>query len=253
MAQSALSHAAKVCRDLGRGMLDLVYPPICLLCDQALPIDQVDFCPACTKALTSDSRSACPRCAATIGPYTNTTNGCPACCDEKYQFGAALCLGVYENPNVRAAVLRIKSAAGETLAYALGRAWGREQRDRLRSMNVQFIVPVPLHWWRRWRRGYDQAAALAEGLARELKLPCRPGWLRRARHTPKQTEQTPTQRRENVRNAFSAVSCAELRGASVLVVDDVLTTGTTCSEAAKALHRAGAGRVCVAALARSKA
>jgi ComF family protein len=232
-------------------MLDLVYPPICLLCNEPLRTGDADFCPKCTKALTTDPWPACPRCAATMGPHTETSGGCPACVDQKYQFDAALRLSVYEHEEVRAAVLRIKSAAGESLAYALGRLLGREQKERLRQMNAQFIVRVPLHWWRRWRRGYDQAAALAEGLARELKLPCRPAWLRRVRHTPKQTVQTPAQRRENVHDAFRARKCAEMRGATVLLVDDVLTTCSTCNEAAKALRRAGAGRICVAALARS--
>lgn len=242
---------AQVYRDLARGIFDLVYPPICLLCRQPLPIGDADFCPACASALTVDRQSACPRCAATIGPFADVSNGCAACRDEQYHFDAAIRLGVYQHEEVRDAVLRIKQAAGETLAYALGRLWGRARREFLQKLSVQFIVPVPLHWWRRIERGYNQSTVLAEGLARELKLPCRPGWLRRVRHTPKQTGQTPARRRENVRNAFRAGKCAAMRGAAVLLVDDVLTTGTTCSEAAKALRKAGASRICVAALARS--
>jgi ComF family protein len=121
----------------------------------------------------------------------------------------------------------------------------------LREAGADVVIPVPLHWWRRFRRGYNQSEALASRLAYRMRLPCRPGWLRRIRHTPQQTAQTPSERRENVRGAFRARSWARLRGKVVLLVDDVLTTGTTCNEAARALRGAGAAQVVVAVLARS--
>jgi ComF family protein len=111
------------------------------------------------------------------------------------------------------------------------------------------VVPVPLHWWRRLRRGYNQSEALARGLARVLALPCRTSWLRRARHTPSQVGKSAEQRRANVRGAFRAARVPA--GASVLLVDDVMTTGATASEAARALKEAGAGRVVAAALGRA--
>jgi predicted amidophosphoribosyltransferase len=84
-----------------------------------------------------------------------------------------------------------------------------------------------------------------------LRLPCRPRWLRRIRHTPKQTEQTPAARRENVKGAFRAARGGALAGQAVLLVDDVMTTGSTVSEAARALRDAGARQVVVAVLARA--
>jgi predicted amidophosphoribosyltransferase len=102
---------------------------------------------------------------------------------------------------------------------------------------------------RRLRRGYNQSEILARPLAGRLRLPCRPGWLRRGRRTPQQTLQPPAGRRENVRGAFRARAGAGLRGRTVLLVDDVLTTGSTAHEAARALRQAGAARVVVAVLA----
>jgi ComF family protein len=228
-----------------------VYPPICLVCNEPLLEGQVEFCERCVKALTADPQLACPRCAATVGPFTDVGNGCPACHNDKLQFDAAVRLGVYHHDGpLGQTVLRMKSAAGEILAYRMGRLWARQRRVTLDGHKVQFVVPVPLHWWRRWRRGYNQSAALAEGLADELRLPLRLRWLRRTRYTPIQTGQTTTNRRANVHDAFRAVARAELRGAAVLLVDDVLTTGSTCNEAAKALRRAGAARIIVAALSR---
>jgi ComF family protein len=113
-------------------------------------------------------------------------------------------------------------------------------------------MPVPLHWWRRWRRGYNQSESLARGLVRRLRLSCRVDVLCRRKNTPRQVQQTPAQRRENVRKAFHARPDPTIRGKTVLLVDDVLTTGSTASEAARALRTAGAARVFVAVLAHSQ-
>jgi ComF family protein len=111
------------------------------------------------------------------------------------------------------------------------------------------VVPVPLHWRRRLSRRYNQSDALAQRIARRLGVPCASGHLRRVQATPFQTRQTPAQRRENLRKVFRAYG--RLDGKRVLLVDDVLTTGSTASEAAKVLKKQGAARVIVAVLARS--
>jgi ComF family protein len=150
---------------------------------------------------------------------------------------------------LREVILRMKHQNGESLAEAVGDLWAEHSGSRLRQSGAQVIIPVPLHWRRRWTRGYNQSEALARALASSLQLPCKPSWVRRTRHTPQQTSQTRAQRPENVRGAFKAGSGARLRGVTVLLVDDVLTTGTTCSEASRALREAGAAKVMVAVLA----
>jgi ComF family protein len=113
-------------------------------------------------------------------------------------------------------------------------------------------VSVPLHFMRRLQRGFNQAESLAGCLARQLNLPHRSRILRRVRRTRPQSELRRDDRRENVRGAFWARATADLRGSTVLLVDDILTTGATCSEAARALKAAGAARVVVAVIARSQ-
>src|SRR5262249_39585107 len=153
----------------------------------------------------------------------------------------------------RDVILQLKHESGEGLADLLGQLWAEHAEARLRDLHADCVIPVPLHWRRYWGRGYNQSAALAQALAARLHMPCRPRWLRRIRNTPKQTDsQSPTERRANVRGAFQGRSCAELRGKAVLLVDDVLTTGSTASEAAHALRLAGAKRVVVAVLARAQ-
>jgi ComF family protein len=148
-------------------------------------------------------------------------------------------------------ILRLKNSQGESLGELLGDLWAKHARGRLGELAADIVIPVPLHWWRHWLRGYNQSETLARAVAHQLNLPCKPHYLRRIRNTPQQSRQTPTARRGNVRDAFRARSSAHLRGKTVLLVDDVLTSGTTCSEAAKALRQAGAAHVVVAVLAHS--
>jgi ComF family protein len=238
-------------RTLGQGLLQILYPNLCHVCRTSLPADQEPFCDFCRKALTDDPHLTCPRCAGLVGPHVPLEGGCVNCRDRTLHFTAALRLGPYEGLR-REVVLRLKNVGGEALAERLGALWARHAAAKLGALAADVIVPVPLHWWRRWRRGYNQSEALALGLAEELRLPCRTHWLRRVRHTPPQTEQTPSGRVENVRNAFLARPRTGLAGKTVLLVDDVLTTGSTCAEAARALRTAGAARVVVAVLARAQ-
>jgi ComF family protein len=150
---------------------------------------------------------------------------------------------------LREVVLRLKNQRDEGLAELVAEVWAEHAGPRLRELCTDLVIPVPLHWRRRWERGYNQSEALARAVASYLRLPCRPGWLRRIRNTPMQTQQTAAGRRENVRGAFKATWRARLTDKAVLLIDDVLTTGSTASEAARALHDAGAKRVTVAVLA----
>jgi ComF family protein len=160
-------------------------------------------------------------------------------------------MGPYEG-RLREVVLRLKHHSGEGLAELLGELWVDQARQAFQAAQADVVVPVPLHWWRRWRRGYNQSVALALGTSGRLGLPCHPGWLRRIRHTPHQTYLSAAARRDNVRGAFRARPAAGLKDRTVLLIDDVMTTGATVGEAARALRDAGARRVVVAVLARAE-
>jgi ComF family protein len=233
-------------RTLARGLLHLLYPGACLVCDAPLDPDADDFCPACRAALAADPYPACRRCASTLGPNLPPQDDCTRCRGESFHFERVLRLGPYEGVR-RDVVLRMKHAHHDGLAEAAGALWAAHALERLRDVRASAVVPVPLHWRRRWQRGYNQCDVLAAALAAALGLPCRRRWLRRVRATPRQTDLSATGRRDNVRGAFRATAVP--RGQTVLLVDDVLTTGSTASEAARALRDAGAARVVVAVLA----
>jgi ComF family protein len=231
------------------GTVDVLYPRCCLLCAATEPGPDRGhpFCDDCRHALTHDSYSSCPRCAGTIGPYALVAGGCVRCRGERYAFESATRLGPYDGL-LRQVVLTLKHRRGEGLAERVGELWGRCRRGPLLALAADVLVPVPLHWRRRWARGYNQSEALARGLSTVLGLPLAPSWLRRTRHTPPQPNQEPAGRRDNVKDAFRA---SLPPGRAVLLIDDVLTTGATAHEAARALLKGGASRVVVAALARA--
>lgn len=238
---------AQAC-DLGHGLVDLFYPNLCFVCAKPLHGDPTRICFPCQDALFVDPHLSCPRCAATVGPYVIRDGRCPACRDESLPFESAHRFGVYDGL-MREVILRMKR--DEMLAEVVGQCWAKHAQSRLGDLNVDAVVPVPLFWWRRWTRGYNQSGSLAEAVARQLGVGYRPDWVRRIRNTAPQTLQpTSASRRLNIRGAFRSTPTAEMQGKRVLVVDDVMTTGATVAEVALALKKAGVGSVVVAALAR---
>ncbi len=113
------------------------------------------------------------------------------------------------------------------------------------------LVPVPLHWRKRWQRGFNQAGLLAREVSRHTGLPC-VNALQRARGSVSQTGLSPHERRSNVARVFTVAQTEKVRGRRVLLVDDVLTTGATADACAQALRSAGATAVSVLALARAE-
>jgi ComF family protein len=238
-----------IARSLLTGFADLVWPRACRVCDMRLGANAPsDFlCETCLPELLADPLPACPRCAATVGPHVDLADGCLTCRNAAFHFSAAVRLGPYDG-RLATAVLRMKSEEYEPLAEELGRQFAMRHRLELLSGKPVAVVPVPLHWRRRWSRGYNQSEAIARGLAADLGLPCRPRWLARVRATPTQRALSATERKENVRGAFRA-GRGVATGARLLLIDDVLTTGATADAASTALRAAGVAQVTVAVLA----
>jgi ComF family protein len=146
----------------------------------------------------------------------------------------------------------MKHRQGETLAAALAELLLRRRRADLDDFRPDVLAPVPMHWWRRLGRGFNSPDVLAHVLARALRVPCAQGLLIRGRNTVPQMRLKPRMRFRNLRGALRVRAGEAVAGRRVLLVDDILTTGATCSEAAKVLKAAGATWVGVAVLARAE-
>jgi ComF family protein len=250
---------------LGRGISDIVFPPSCVGCnaelvDEHIPVSDVPLCAACLDEMEFLSEPACRRCGAPVpdmggaGPASASRtlgrDGCYRCGGRKLWFDETVAIGLYSG-KLRDLVLRMKQGTGDSLSLAVGKLIWQLRGERLAALGADVVVPIPLHWRRRLAHGTNSAALLAEVLAGRLRAPLATGLLRRLRHTRRQFDLTPPERWKNVRNAFSLRAGYHLRKAHVLVVDDILTTGATCSEAARALRAAGAERVTVVVAART--
>jgi len=230
------------------GLREVFYPSTCFCCGTLVESDVVGFCPVCIDQITRDDHMTCPRCSSSIGKHALAEDGCPRCRGERFQFEGCIRLGPYEG-RLREIILQMKSRDHHALASHLARLWAEHVVRLLGALKVDAVVAIPLHWRRRLSRGGNQTAPLASALAASLNVPDRSGWLKRSRSTPHQVEQSATARRTSLKGAFKAVKRARFTGTRILLVDDVLTTGSTASEAARALKQAGAVKVHVAVLA----
>lgn len=160
-------------------------------------------------------------------------------------FQQAFCYGSYDGELARLIHL-FKYGGVRTLARPLGELLARAIPP---AQAFDAIVPMPLHWWKRLTRTFNQSELLAVEVSRRTGIP----WsraLRRVKRTQVQAGLTGAQRRQNVRGAFRASRPEAVEGKRVLLIDDVLTTGATAAAAAAALRRAGAAHIAVLALAR---
>lgn len=160
-------------------------------------------------------------------------------------FDAAYSFGFYEG-SLQKLVQLLKYGGIYTLAKPLGAMLASACPL---TEPIDLVVPVPMHWLRRWKRGFNQAELLGNEVARRIGVNAGSA-VRRKRRTPPQAGLSDSVRRRNVSGAFAVPKPSAVRGLHVLLVDDVLTTGATASACASALKRAGARRVSVLTLAR---
>lgn len=248
--------------------LDLLFPPACVGCQAELGADdnqntshgRLLLCEECLDQIEFFRGPTCRRCgapvpdlgiaAAGISSGPQKPDGCYRCRGRKLWFDETIAVGMYAG-RLRELLLRMKRAEGDSVSLAMGQLLWQRCSERLADVGADVVAPIPLHWRRRLAHRTNSAAVVAEVLARRLGLPLAEGLLRRRRYTKRQFDLTPPQRWDNVRRAFSVRAGYHLERANVLLVDDILTTGATCSEAAHALRKAGAERVTVVVVARA--
>jgi len=246
---------SRTIRDLCRTGCDFIYPLVCPLCSVDLPQTSsasavaTRFCAVCRERLTPTIEQTCCRCSAPVGPFLDTSAGCIHCRRDRFAFESVVSIGVYQNL-LKLVCRRVKRSDGRIIATAAaGLLWDRVG-IQLRGAKIDLVIPVPHHWTKRIARRQFASSTIAEVLSRRLQADFHARILTKVRRTPPQSGLTATARRKNLRKAFRAGSRCVLSGRSVLLVDDILTTGTTAHEASKVLRQAGADRVVVAVLAR---
>ena len=242
-------------REFARSAAEFFYPACCPLCSRVLADRPgavggwpCPLCDSCQQAVLPRRQEMCFRCGLPVGPYVDTSDGCPACRRRSFSFQRVVRLGLYED-ELRAACIRSKEPGGEALAAALARLLWETRRNDLEAIQADLIVPVPHHWLKRLFRPHNSAETIARVLARCLKVPYGGHILAKVRWTPDQSSLPSQRRRMNLRGAFRVGRSSRVAGKTVLLVDDILTTGTTADQCARALRQAQARRVVVAVVA----
>jgi ComF family protein len=235
--------AAGTLSSFGRGFaaaaVDFALPPRCPSCGLIVP-EPHRFCLDCWRQLRFLGEPCCGRCGLPFDYGAGEADECGRCLADPPPY-ERLRAAVAYGEVARAVALKLKYSGRPGVAETLARFMLRH----LRAGDDALLVPVPLHRWRIWKRGYNQAALVASALSRSSGVPTALDLLVRTRATPPLKGLGRRERAEAVRGAFRVAAAAKgaVRGRTVLLVDDVFTSGATAGACAKALKRAGAVRV----------
>ena len=228
-------------RQLADALAGALFPNVCCLCQWRCP-GNLPLCAGCRQELAANAQ-CCGRCAL---PLATNSDLCGQCLLNPPAFDRVVAPWLYSE-YLAFIIQRWKFQGDLALTPLVADLW-LQQAGIAEPPDI--LLPVPLHWYRQWRRGYNQAELLARQLARAFScLDVDSSLLKRRRATAAQSGMNARQRARNLRGAFTVTrSCDNLR---VALVDDVLTTGATAREAASALRQAGASGVDVWCLART--
>lgn len=247
---TASSQDSEILRGWPESALDLLFPPWCQICRQHRASKQMGFvCSYCQAGLRWLEPPFCNKCAL---PYAGDVLGpfqCANCQDVQLAFEWARS-SLVNTPTLLDIVHRYKYQGHRYFAPLLKALFVAKAARELNSTEWNSIVPVPLHAVRLREREFNQAEELAKALGNLTGIPVNAHWLSRVQNTRTQTTLGRDERRANVNKAFKINHLEEIKGSRIVVVDDILTTGSTTHACAKALRHGGASRVVVWTLAR---
>ncbi len=235
----------------GLWLLNLLFPKTCAGCGSSLVFDNRDYlCPACFGSLVRISRPFCDLCGRPIYGAVRSPVVCRRCRSDPPSYDRARAAFVFQDP-AKSFVLKYKYGGCPYLAQpAVG--WMKEAGDGALSwVDYDLLLAVPLHRRKARERGFNQSLLLAAGLSPLCGVPLDRRHLLRTRYTETQTRLDLAARGRNIRGAFRVSPPGHFRDRSLLVVDDVFTTGYTANECARVLKEDGAARVDVLTLARA--
>lgn len=232
-----------------RAIASLFYPPLCAVCSSAVD-DSRYLCAPCSERAPRIEPPFCATCSEPFQGAITEAFACANCAHRTLHFESAVS-AFRSRGVVRKIVHEFKYRKQSHLKYPVAEWLAEALADpRLEGRRFDALVPVPLHPTRQRERGFNQAELLAELLSRRSRIPLRSA-LQRVRYTTTQTAFDRTERMENLHNAFRLRKNGDVRGLRVLLIDDILTTGSTLSECARVLKAGGALSVHAATAARA--
>lgn len=228
----------------GRILRELLFPLRCPVCDRPVDPPGEEICRKCRGRLIPVREPKCPKCGKQL--QKEEAEFCADCRRRThlYDEGAAL----YSYQSCRRTIYRLKYAGRQEYAAYLGRMMARGLGEQILSWNPDALIPVPLHPARERKRGYNQAALLARSLGEQLGIPVLERYLVRTRNTRPQKELEGGRRQNNLKKAFKIIQ-NDVKLKTIVIIDDIYTTGSTVDAIAGECRNAGIDRICYAALA----
>ena len=226
----------------------LLYPLVCNICGANVRAGEY-LCDQCDAKTVRVIAPFCQKCSEPFEGAITDAFTCANCAHRTIHFDAAV--AAYRSRGIVRQIVHTFKYGRQIYLRHLVAGWLYAALDdeRLRNRRFDIIIPVPLHRTRQRERGFNQASLLAELLSAEISIQSKPA-LERIRYTTTQTALDRAERMENLHNAFRLRKNTTVQGLRVLLIDDVLTTGSTLSECARVLKRAGAISVHAATAAR---
>jgi len=235
-------------RKAAENFLGLVFPNRCVICDR--PMDPSRRSPVClvhAREIVAVEPPVCSKCGRKMSAESVEELVCARCRAMKLHYDAGYSTHAYTE-TLRELIHLFKYRKRRYLRSFLGGLVLDYVRGHAGTISYDAIVPVPLHWRRHWRRGFNQAAHLAGPLSKNLRIPILKRSIKRVRHTRPQVGLPAEQRRDNIKNAFKVTRPEKVAGKKLFVIDDVITSGATLNECARVLKKAGASEITILTL-----
>jgi ComF family protein len=233
-------------------LLNLVFPPVCPICQTLLNGKGNDYllCATCRTAIKPIHPPYCPRCGLPVSSGDEAGYLCGPCMKEKRHFEIHRSSGLYDGA-LKEAIHTFKYGG----VFSLVRLFGDLLQPTLQTLSREYpldvMIPVPLHIRRLRERGFNQAFLLVKELNRRIGISYKGRVLKKIKDTPVQSSLKKRERRKNLTGVFQVKDTEAIQGKSVVLVDDVYTTGATVNECSHTLLKAGAERVAVLTVARA--
>ena len=218
-------------------LLDAIYPPICPICNEIVPAGKL-ICPACERLLSYVEEPICAKCGK---PVDDDESLCRDCARGGHVYDEGRAVFIYDE-YMSKSMYRFKYNGKQEYARFYGRCMYECLGPFIKSRNIEAIVPVPVHKKRLYERGYNQAYLLAKELSKRLEIPVCDHLVIRKTATKVQKNLSAASRQNNLKKAFIA-SGNVVKYKSVLIVDDIYTTGSTVDAVSAALKQGGVRKV----------
>lgn len=218
--------------------LQLLYPRRCPICDNIIPQWGEKICLTCLPKLKFVAPPRCLKCGK--GLKVTKQEYCGDCAHKHHYYVSGRAL--YEYGSVADSLYRLKYEGRQEYAQAYGDELARYLGDFIKRVKPDALIPIPLHWTRKGKRGYNQAALLAKSLGKQVGVPVKEKVLIRVRKTAPMKLLNPVERQNNLKKAF-LIRGNDVKLKTVIIVDDIYTTGATIDEAARTLLEAGVEKI----------